>query len=73
MLKPGLEKSKLPKELSALPCKLQAVEAIMVLILFFALVFDFEELIGTSIPPDLKIKLTNEELEQIDKENKKLG
>lgn len=69
----GLIKSRLPKELNALPPKLQIIEAIFVLIFFFALIFDFEEIIGPSIPPDLKIKLTDEELEQIDKEEKKLG
>jgi hypothetical protein len=57
-----------PKELNALPPLLQGIEAILVLIFFFALVFDFEELLGTTIPPDLKIKLTDEELELIDKE-----
>jgi len=62
-----------PKELNALPPLLQGIEAILVLIFFFALVFDFEELLGTTIPPDLKIKLTDEELELIDKEAKKQG
>lgn len=41
--------------------------------MFFALVFDFEELLSTSIPPDLKIKLSEEELKQIDSENKTMG
>ena len=63
----------MPKELNALPSKLQAIEAIVVLIFFFALLFDFEELFGTNIAPDLKIKLTQEELEQIDKDGKALA
>jgi hypothetical protein len=62
-----------PKELNALPPLLQGIEAILVLIFFFALIFDFEELLGTTIPPDLKIKLTDEELDLIDKEGKQLG
>ena len=53
--KKGLARSKVPKELNALPPLLQAVEAILVLILFFALVFDFDELLSTATPPDLKI------------------
>jgi hypothetical protein len=36
-------------------------------------VFNFEELLGTTIPPDLKIKLTDEELDLIDKEGKQIG
>ncbi len=63
----------MPKELNALPPLLQGIEAILVLIFFFALIFDFEELLGTTIPPDLKIKLTDEELDLIDKEGKQLG
>jgi hypothetical protein len=42
---------------------LQSIEAIIVLIFFFALIFDFEELFGATVVPDLKIKLTEEELE----------
>ena len=52
---------------------LQSLEAIFVLIFLFALIFDFEELLGTKIAPDLKIKLTEEELDLIDKEGKKWG
>ena len=49
---------------------LQSIEALCVLVFFFALIFDFEELFGATVAPDLKIKLTEEELEQIDKETK---
>ena len=52
---------------------LQSLEAIFVLIFLFALIFDFEELLGTKVAPDLKIKLTEEELDLIDKEGKKWG
>lgn len=68
-----LEKSLLPLELHALPAKLQGIEALLVLVFLFALVFDFEEIFSSSIAPDLKIKLTAEELEQIDREGKLLG
>lgn len=65
-----LIKSRVPKEINLIPPLLQSIEALCVLIFFFALVFDFEELFGATVAPDLKIKLTDEELEQIDKETK---
>lgn len=73
MTKESLIRSRVPKEINSIPPLLQSLEAIAVLIFFFALIFDFEELLGTTIAPDLKIKLTDEELDLIDKEGKKMG
>ena len=39
--------------------------AVCVLIMFFALVIDFDDLLGKTTPKDLKIKISEEELDKI--------
>jgi hypothetical protein len=42
--------------------------ALSVLIMLFALVVDFDDLLGRATPKDVKIKISDDELSQIDKQ-----